>query len=278
MTRLVRHAPAPGVPQVRWDTAAGTIDAKGLAGIEAAIHLAGEGIADRRWTPAQKRRIRDSRTGGTRLLSETLAALDPRPKTLVCASAKDYYGDRGEERLDEEAPRGADFLSLAVDEWEKAADPAVQAGIRVVKFRFGMVLGRSGGGLAKMLLPFRLGLGGRMGSGKPVLELGGPGRPAESHRPLADQPGAIRAREPRRPGGRHQRRVHTDSRPRPVPPRGPSSPRLRPTRALRGSSRHAAGQRSSGPDEASELGLCVRVPGVEGGAESRPQSVLVRPD
>ena len=169
VTRLVRHAPAPGVPQVRWDPAAGTIDAKGLAGIETAIHLAGEGIADRRWTPAQKRRIRDSRTGGTRLLSETLAALDPRPKTLVCASAKDYYGDRGEERLDEEAPRGADFLSLAVDEWEKAADPAVQAGIRVVKFRFGMVLGRSGGGLAKMLLPFRLGLGGRMGSGKQYL-------------------------------------------------------------------------------------------------------------
>ena len=169
VTRLVRQTPGPGVPHALWDPLAGTIDSRRLAGTEAAIHLAGENIGDRRWNSAQKRRIRDSRTSGTRLLSETLAALDPRPKTLVYASAKDYYGDRGEEWLNEEAPRGDDFLSQVVDEWEKAADPAVQAGIRVVNLRFGMVLGPNGGGLAKMLLPFRLGLGGRLGSGKQYL-------------------------------------------------------------------------------------------------------------
>ena len=166
VTRLVRREPSPGKPEVRWDPEAGTIDAGGLAGTEAVVHLAGESLVNGRWNARRKGRILDSRVKGTRLLSETLARLDPLPKVLVSPSTKDRYGDRGDELLREDSGRGSDFLADVIRQWEAATESAAQAGIRVVNSCFGMVLDRSGGGLARMLLPFRLGLGGRLGSGK----------------------------------------------------------------------------------------------------------------
>ena len=166
VTRLVRVRPTPGDRQVHWDPEAGTIDADRLAGTEAAVHLAGENLANKRWTSEQKARIRGSRAKGTRLLSETLARLDPPPTVLACASAQAYYGHRGDEVLSEESAPGSDFLAEVIQQWEAASGPVAHAGIRVVNLRFGMVLGANGGLLARMLTPFKLGVGGRLGSGK----------------------------------------------------------------------------------------------------------------
>ena len=161
--RIVRRQPAmPG--EVRWDPAAGTVDAAGLAGIDAVVHLAGYNLGIR-WTGSKKRRILESRTRGTALIAETAAALDPRPAVLVCASAVGFYGDRGDDLLTEESARGDGFLAEVVEAWEAAAQPARDAGIRVVHLRQGLVLTRTGGALARLLLPFRLGLGGKVGSG-----------------------------------------------------------------------------------------------------------------
>jgi uncharacterized protein (TIGR01777 family) len=165
VTRLVRSQPAPGEAAIRWDPEAGSLDAKSLEGIDAAVHLAGENIAAR-WTAEKKRRIRDSRVNGTRLLSDTLARLERPPQALVCASAIGYYGDRGDELLSEESPPGRGFLAEVCQAWEAAADAARHKGIRVVHLRFGVVLSPAGGALAKMLPPFRLGLGGPLGSGR----------------------------------------------------------------------------------------------------------------
>ncbi len=162
--RLVRRRPEPNGNEIRWDPVAGEVDRAGLAGVEAAVHLAGENIASGRWTAARKRRIMDSRVEGTRLLSETLAGLDPPPKVLASASAKDYYGDRGADSLAEEEPPGLGFLPEVVRQWEGATEPAKAGGIRVVNLRSGLVLGRNGP-LAKILMPFKLGLGGRLGNG-----------------------------------------------------------------------------------------------------------------
>lgn len=148
--RVARHDVGFAVPQ----------------GSDAVVHLAGENIAAGRWTPAKKAAIRDSRVTGTRRLCEALAQLAPRPRVLVCASAVGIYGSRGEEVLTEESRPGAGFLAEVARAWEQAADPAQRAGIRVVSLRFGMVLSPRGGALAKMLLPFRLGLGGPIGSGR----------------------------------------------------------------------------------------------------------------
>ena len=161
---LVRRAPAAGGEAVKWDPAAGALAGEDLHGIDAAVHLAGEPIVGR-WTPDRKRRVRDSRIEGTRLLSETLARLDPRPKALVSMSAIGYYGDRGDEELTEESPPGCGFLPEVAGDWEAAAGAAVSGGIRVVLPRLGVVLTPRGGALAKMLPAFRLGLGGRLGSG-----------------------------------------------------------------------------------------------------------------
>jgi len=133
--------------------------------IDAVLHLAGEGIAQR-WTAAVKRRIRDSRVQGTRLLCEALAKLPQPPKALVCASATGFYGSRGEEWLDESSAPGTGFLADICQEWEAAAAPALKAGIRVVHLRFGIVLAKEGGALAKILPAFKLGLGGRLGDGR----------------------------------------------------------------------------------------------------------------
>ncbi len=166
VVRLVRRQPSPGGYEVRWNPEADSIDADSLKGIDAAVHLAGENLADKRWTPEQKARIRDSRVNGTHLLAETLARLVPLPKVLVSASAVGYYGDRDDEILTEDSRPGADFLAEATEAWEAAAQPAAQAGIRVVNLRSAMTLDPGGGPLKRMLPPFKLGLGGKLGSGR----------------------------------------------------------------------------------------------------------------
>jgi uncharacterized protein (TIGR01777 family) len=153
-------------PSPRWDPEADTIDAGALAGVDAIVHLAGESIGEKRWSPEQKQRILRSRTAGTNLIARTAAALDPKPSVLVSASAVGYYGDRGDETLTEESEPGQNFLADVVQAWEAATEPAASAGIRVVSHRTGVVLARKGGALGRMLLPFRLGLGGRVASGR----------------------------------------------------------------------------------------------------------------
>jgi len=165
VTRLVRREPRPGEAEVAWDPAAGAVDAAGLEGHDAAVHLAGESIAGR-WTARKKARMRDSRVGGTRLLCEALAGLDRAPAVLVAASAIGVYGDRGDEVLTEQSAPGGGFLAQLCREWEAATRQAADAGIRVAHLRLGVVLSRRGGALARMLLPFRLGLGGVVGSGR----------------------------------------------------------------------------------------------------------------
>ena len=163
--RLVREA-ATDPDAVRWDPASGIQDPTRLAGVDAVVHLAGENIAAGRWTEAQKDAIRRSRVEGTRRFCEALAGFPQPPRVLVAASAIGVYGDRGEERLTEESAPGAGFLAGVCREWEAATEPAQRAGIRVVHLRFGMILSPRGGALGKMLTPFLLGAGGRMGSGR----------------------------------------------------------------------------------------------------------------
>lgn len=165
---LVRRRPAAGERVLAWDPERGMIDCDGLEGIDAAIHLAGETVLGR-WSPAKKQRIRESRVQGTRLLSDALAGLTRPPKTLLAASAIGYYGDRGDEAVSEWSAPGEDFLAYVSRDWEGATTAAARAGIRVVNMRFGVVLTTAGGALAKMLPAFRLGLGGRVGSGNQYL-------------------------------------------------------------------------------------------------------------
>ena len=170
VTRLVRGGAqqfrTPGSAAVEWNPVAGTIDSGALEGHDAAVHLAGEPIAEGRWDEEKKRRIMDSRVKGTRLLAETLAKLNEKPRVLVSASAVGFYGERGEEVLREESASGEGFVSEVCREWEKATLAASQAGIRVVHLRIGFVLSGEDGGLAKMLTPFKLGVGGKVGSGR----------------------------------------------------------------------------------------------------------------
>ncbi len=166
VTRLVRTSEQSSEPVVRWDPNAGVLQASEIEGCDAVVHLAGESIAASRWTTVQKAKIRDSRVQGTTLLAEALAKLKQPPKVLVSASAIGYYGHRGDEALREESSPGTGFLPATCVEWEKAADPARQKGIRVVHPRFGIILSPKGGALAKMLLPFKLGAGGIIGNGK----------------------------------------------------------------------------------------------------------------
>ncbi|MHB8833739.1 MAG: TIGR01777 family oxidoreductase [Desulfobacteria bacterium] len=166
VVRLLRRAPAPGEKAIRWDPERGVIDAAELEGLDAVIHLAGENVGSGRWTAARKAAIRDSRVNGTRFLCDALAGLARPPKTLVCASAIGYYGDRGEEVLTEESPPGAGFLPGVCREWEAASAAAARKGIRVVAMRIGMVLSPKGGALPRMLPLFRAGLGGVIGNGR----------------------------------------------------------------------------------------------------------------
>ncbi|MET0648762.1 MAG: TIGR01777 family oxidoreductase [Pyrinomonadaceae bacterium] len=169
VTRLVRGDSqgfrAPGTAAVHWNPERGEIDAGALEGHDAAVHLAGENVGEGRWDDEKKRRILESRVKGTTLLAGALAGLSAKPPVLVSASATGFYGDRGAEILREESASGEDFLSEVCREWEKATLQASQAGIRVVHLRIGVVLSGEGGALQRMLTPFKLGLGGKLGSG-----------------------------------------------------------------------------------------------------------------
>ncbi|HYN15058.1 MAG TPA: TIGR01777 family oxidoreductase [Terriglobales bacterium] len=162
VVRLVRRDPAAN--EIRWDPAGG-LQAKALEGLDAVVHLAGESIAGR-WTAAKKARIRDSRVLGTTALATALARTDPPARVLVCASAIGIYGDRADEVLREESAPGSDLLAEVANQWEAATESAARAGVRVVSLRFGVVLSPRGGALARMLPPFRMGAGGRIGSGR----------------------------------------------------------------------------------------------------------------
>jgi hypothetical protein len=165
VVRLVRRAPR-AADEVRWDPSSGEVDLDGLAGVEAAVHLAGAGVGDHRWTDRYKQTILTSRVDGTRTLARALARLDPLPRVLVSGSAVGYYGDRADEVLTESSTGGQGFLADVVRAWEEAAAPAADAGIRVTYARTGLVFSPDGGALARMLPLARLGLGGPLGNGR----------------------------------------------------------------------------------------------------------------
>jgi uncharacterized protein (TIGR01777 family) len=163
--RMVRKKPV-SEDQVHWDPLLAKLDVRALEGVDAAVHLAGESLFGIRWTADKKHRIRESRIRGTQLLSESLASLSLPPKVLVSASAIGYYGDRGEEQLQEGSRAGTGFLPDLCVQWEKATEPAAVKGIRVVNLRMGIVLSAAGGVLSIMRPVFRMGLGGKTGSGR----------------------------------------------------------------------------------------------------------------
>ncbi|MSR59996.1 MAG: TIGR01777 family protein [Planctomycetaceae bacterium] len=167
--RLVRSkskTKPPSQGSIDWNPDANYIDAAGLEGLDAVVHLAGESVAQGRWTTAKKASIRESRIRGTQLLCDTITHLTKPPRTLVCASAIGYYGDRGDERLTEASPAGKGFLADVCRDWEAACEPARRKGLRVVNLRIGVVLSPAGGALKAMLLPFKMGVGGVFGNGK----------------------------------------------------------------------------------------------------------------
>ncbi|MFF8834748.1 TIGR01777 family oxidoreductase [Streptomyces sp. NPDC015130] len=163
--RLVRR-PAATADEVEWDPRRLYVDAAGLVGVDAVVHLAGAGVGERRWTEAYKREIRDSRVLGTRAVAEALASLAEPPEVLVCGTALGWYGDTGSRAVDESAPAGTGFLPSVCVEWEAAAAPAEEAGIRVAYARTGLVVAREGGAWGRLFPVFRAGLGGRMGDGR----------------------------------------------------------------------------------------------------------------
>lgn len=183
VVRVVRGASGSGTTgrTVQWDPAAGTIDTAALDGVDAVVHLAGESIASGRWTDARKRSILESRTVGTRTLAEALASMPTPPKAFLSGSAIGYYGDRGDEELTEDSTPGSGFLTDVVLAWEDAAQPAVDAGIRTVFLRTGIVLDSHDGALPRMAMPVRFGVGGKLGSGRQWM----------SWITLADEVGAI---------------------------------------------------------------------------------------
>ena len=168
--RLVRGAPrspnGPDTTSASWDPETGRLDPDSVSGFDVVVHLAGAGIADGRWTARRKALIRDSRVRGTDLLARSLAAASRPPRVLVCASAVGFYGDRGDMQVDEGSAAGRGFLADTSRAWEAAARPAIDAGIRVAFLRIGIVLSPAGGALARMLLPYRMGLGGPLGDGR----------------------------------------------------------------------------------------------------------------
>lgn len=156
---------APDKPESIWEPTSGWIRPGAFDGVDAVVHLAGESIGEGRWSTARRKELLDSRVGPTRLLVSHLAAL-PNPPALICASAVGYYGDRGDEMLDEHSVRGSGFLADVTAAWEEAANAGRAAGLRTSILRFGVVLSRKGGALPRMLLPFRLGVGGTLGRGR----------------------------------------------------------------------------------------------------------------
>lgn len=166
LTRRPGHSAVAGMAAIGWDPSTGSLAASDLERFDAVIHLAGENIAGARWNARQKRRILESRTEGTRLLAARLSGLAHPPRLLLSASAVGYFGHRGDEPLTEESTPGKGFLPEVAQAWEAATGPAEAAGIRVVHLRIATVLAREGGALPRMLPPFRLGLGARLGSGR----------------------------------------------------------------------------------------------------------------
>ncbi|MFF4366060.1 TIGR01777 family oxidoreductase [Streptomyces sp. NPDC001594] len=163
--RFVRRAPA-APDEARWDPRAGYVDPVGLRGCDAVVHLAGAGVGDHRWTDAYKKEIRDSRVLGTAALAGALAGMDGPPAVFVCGSAVGYYGDTGDRAVDESAPAGTGFLPSVCVEWEAAAAPARDAGIRTVFARTGLVVAAEGGAWGRLFPVFRAGIGGRLGDGR----------------------------------------------------------------------------------------------------------------
>ncbi len=167
VVRLVRR-PARSSAEISWqpDAASDGLDPAALRGVDAVVHLSGAPVADRRWTQARKTVLRSSRIRSTSVLAAAMAAAEPSPGVLLCASAIGYYGDTADRAVDESTPSGEGFLAELVRDWEAAAEPASAAGIRVVNFRSGLVLAPGGGILGRLLLPFRLGAGAKIGSGR----------------------------------------------------------------------------------------------------------------
>ena len=164
--RLVRSTPQAGAGEVYWNPEQGTLKAEEIEGVDAVVHLAGESLAEGRWTEEKKKKIRESRVKGTTLISETLARLERKPQVLVSASAVGFYGSRGDETLNEQSASGEDFLAEVCRAWELSTQAAAQSGVRVVNLRFGVILSSEGGALAKMLTPYKMGVGGKLGNGE----------------------------------------------------------------------------------------------------------------
>ena len=164
VVRLVRRSPKPG--EIQWNPKSGTLDAAALEGTDAVIHLSGAGIGDKRWTDGYRKEILDSRTATTALLAKTMASLSRKPSVFLSGSAIGIYGARNDEQLTEVSTHGTGFLAEVCEQWEAAAKPAVDAGIRTVYLRTGIVLSPKGGALKKLLPLFKLGVGGKFGSGK----------------------------------------------------------------------------------------------------------------
>lgn len=165
LTRSAKPAAGDGSESATWDPKAGTVQPGALEGVDAVVHLAGAGVGDKRWTDAYKQELWDSRVLGTRTIANAVAALDVKPRVLISASAVGYYGDTGDRVVEENTPAGNDFLAKLSVDWEAAAAPAAAAGIRVVHPRTGLVVSAKGGAWGKLFPLFRLGLGGRLGSG-----------------------------------------------------------------------------------------------------------------
>ncbi|MGA8307859.1 MAG: TIGR01777 family oxidoreductase [Candidatus Acidiferrales bacterium] len=166
VVRLVRPGKGAKAGDIQWDPMRATVDVAGLEGVDVVIHLSGAGIADGRWTEARKQILRSSRIDTTRVLVDSLSRLKQKPRVLIVASAIGYYGSRGDEILTESSAIGTDFLALLCRDWEAEASRAAAMGIRTVMLRFGVVLSGKGGALPKMLTPFKLGVGGRLGDGQ----------------------------------------------------------------------------------------------------------------
>ena len=220
-----------GTEGISWNPPAGTIDTQAFEAVDAVVHLAGEGIGERRWTDAVKASIRDSRVDGTALLAETLAGLNTPPKVLLSGSAIGYYGNRGDEVLTETSAPGDDFLAGVTEAWERSTGAAEAAGIRVAHLRTGIVATPEGGALKKMLPLFRFGLGGKMGSGNQWWswisiqdEVG-----LIEWLLHADLSGAVNLTAPR---ASHQRRVHQDPRQKARTTDGAARAEVRPQDAL----------------------------------------------
>lgn len=168
VVRLVRRSPK-SENEARWDPEAGEIDRAAIAGADAFVHLSGENVGEGRWSPERKQSLIDSRVVTTSLLARTIAAMNPKPASFVCASAIGYYGFERDEPADESAPLGQGFLAELCEKWESAAEPARQAGVRTVSVRLGVVITKRGGALTKMLPVFKLGGGGPIGGGRQMM-------------------------------------------------------------------------------------------------------------